>query len=946
VGVPLLIFGAMATVAAVGFMVVVGLFLSYSRGLDDVHKLATIEFAQDSIVYARDGETVLARFSTNERRQVASYGEIPPILIDATTAVEDRTFWTNTGFDAIGIVSAALDTLRGNPRGASTITQQLVRQRLLPPEVMQNAGLAERKIKELIQSVRVARAFPGDTGKQEVIRAYLNQNFYGNNSYGVKTAARSYFRKNLSELTLAEAAIIAALPQSPGSYDLVRNAEPRDLSDPLCAARKDPDAPCMVVPDDTTIVQRRNFILSLLANNPDRRVLTGDQYSRDDFIDAIDDPVVITPTGLPAWKAPHFVWLVREQLTQELCGDEAETCPPVEQGGLRITTTIDPRIQAIAEKWAKVAAIVPHTDNPAGESNQLINSYPDWVRNLRTKNLWNTAISAIDYQTGEIIAYVGSADYYATENVNKRFQPQYDVLSNGWRQPGSAFKPFNYVTGIDAGTITASTMLMDVTTDFGRGYTPTDFDQLERGPLRMRLALQFSLNIPAIKAFQIIGPERVFAKAQEFGMEFQADRPAGLSTAIGTQEVNPIDLATAYATLANRGKYLGHTAILSIRNVQGEDLAEPYTVPEGNQVVSPQSAYVMTDILSGNTDPGVNPVWGTMEVRSNGQHRPATLKTGTNNDAKDLSAYGYIAPPTKEGRQQGEYALVVGVWAGNSNSTQVSSPSAPIFSLDVAAPVWQNVMREATRGWQVNEFRRPDGIAEAEVDAYTGFRPSVYSRRQVTELFVDGTGPGDDPYIRGIPVIRGPDEKLYRWTEACGGEPTTRGFLALGEAEADHPNWQDANRNWINRARRGPGTAGGPEDTRTAYFYQSWFEPYGNSWGAPFPPTASCQDAPSPSPSTSPSASPSGSPSAEPSLPVETPPPPEDTPTPVPPPEETPTPEPPPPEDTPTPEPPPPEDTPTPEPPPEDTPTPDPPPPEDTPTPEAIVAATPGAAAS
>src|SRR5262245_45164286 len=411
VGVPLLIFGTMATIAAVGFMVVVGLFLGYSRGLTDVRDLATIEFAQDSIVYARDGETVLARFSTNERRQVANYGEIPPILIDATTAVEDRTFWTNTGFDAMGIVSAALDTLRGNPRGASTITQQLVRQRLLPPEVMQNAGLAERKIKELIQSVRVARAFPGEQGKKDVILAYLNQNFYGNNSYGVKTAARSYFRKNLSELTLAEAAIIAALPQSPGSYDLVRNAEPLDRSDPQCAHRPDPAAPCMVAPEATPTVQRRNYILTLLANDPSRRVLTTNQYSREDFTEAIEEPVVLTPTGLRRWQAPHFIWLVREQLVEELCGDETETCPAVEQGGLRVTTTLDPRIQRIAEKWAKVAAIVPHTDNPAAAAEDLVGSYPDWVRNLRNKNLWNTAISALDYTTGEILAYVGSADY-------------------------------------------------------------------------------------------------------------------------------------------------------------------------------------------------------------------------------------------------------------------------------------------------------------------------------------------------------------------------------------------------------------------------------------------------------------------------------------------------------------------------------------------------------
>jgi peptidoglycan glycosyltransferase len=933
VGVPLLIFGALATVAVAAFLAVISLFVLYSRNLPPPEALQTIEFAQESIVYARDGKTELARFSGNERRQVARFEEIPPILIDATTAIEDKTFWTNTGFDPLGILASAADALRGNPRGGSTITQQLVRQRLLPDEV---GGTAQRKIMEIIQSLRVTRAFPAEQGgKQDIITAYLNQNFYGNNSYGVKTATRSYFGKPLSELTLAEAAILAALPQSPGTYDLVRNAVETEVGDPRCP---EPDESCLVVPEDTQIVQRRNYVLTLLADDPTRRVLTGDTYSREDFLAATREPVVLSPAPLRPWRAPHFVWLVREQITDALCDPEAETCPAIERGGLRITTTIDWRIQQIAEKWAKAAAIVPHRPNPALAAQSIGVEYTDWMRNLRGKNLWNTAISAIDYQTGEIVAYVGSADYYATRRVNRRFQPQFDVLSDGYRQPGSAFKPFSYVTGIDDRRLTASTMLMDVTTDFGNGYTPTNFDQLERGPLRARLALQFSLNIPAIKVLELTGPQRVFERAQAFGMDFQADRPAGLSMALGTQEVNPIDLATSYATLANRGRYLGNTAILSIRDTSGEDLVEPYAVPEGRAVVSPQAAYVMTDILAGNTQPDVNPVWGSMELRARGQHRPAALKTGTNNDAKDLSAYGYIAPPSREGRADGEYALVVGVWAGNSDATTVSDPSDPVFSLDVAAPVWQAVMREATRGWDVNDFRRPDGLVEREVDAFTGFVPSVWSREQVTELFLRDAQPGDDPYIRGIPVIRGADRRLYRWTEACGGDPTTRGFLTLFEAESEHESWLRANRNWISRARRGAGVAGGADPDRptsTAFFYQSWFQPFGASWGAPFPPTESCDAAPSPSPSVSPTAlpSPSATPSGPPTpgpVPTATPEvPPEPTPTPEAPP--VPSPEPPP-EPTPTPEPPP-EPTPTPEPPPEPTPTPQP-PPDPTPPPE------------
>ncbi len=140
-----------------------------------------------------------------------------------------------------------------------------------------------------------------------------------------------------------------------------------------------------------------------------------------------------------------------------------------------------------------------HFSDPQSQAAALNIPYTSWLANLRGQNVWNSAVDAIDYQTGEIIAYVGSGDYYASRKINKRFQPQFDVLSSGWRQPGSAFKPFNYVTGIDNGTMTASTMLMDVSTNFGGGYVPSDADDLERGPVRVRQALQFSLNIPAVK---------------------------------------------------------------------------------------------------------------------------------------------------------------------------------------------------------------------------------------------------------------------------------------------------------------------------------------------------------------------------------------------------------------------------------------------------------------
>ena len=320
-----------------------------------------------------------------------------------------------------------------------------------------------------------------------------------------------------------------------------------------------------------------------------------------------------------------------------------------------------------------------HFANPQQQATDLKIPYTDWLKNLRGQNVWNAAMSAIDYQTGEIIAYVGSGDYYATRKVNTRFQPQFDVLANGWRQPGSAFKPFNYVTGIDDRTMTASTLLMDVSTDFGGGYTPSDADGLERGPLRARQALQFSLNIPAVKALDMNGIQRVFDNAKAFGMNFQNnDQPtAGLSMTLGTLEVHPADLASSYATLANNGVNVGRTSILRVIGPDGTDAIPAYVPPDGDRVVSAAAAGIVTDILAGNTDPNQNPFWGKWEVKAKGGvHRPATLKTGTNNDAKDLNAYGYIAPPTKAERDAGQYALVIGAWAGNSDATPVSTRRA------------------------------------------------------------------------------------------------------------------------------------------------------------------------------------------------------------------------------------------------------------------------------
>jgi membrane peptidoglycan carboxypeptidase len=803
-----IVFGLLAAIGVFIAVGLVGAYIVLSRDLVKPQELAAVPPHEESIVYDRTGKVELARFG-DIKREAVTYDELPKILIDATTAVEDKSFWTNTGFDPLAIASAGLDALRGRSRGASTITQQLVRQRLLDPRLVQSdSRTLERKLKEIIQSIRLTQFYSGEEGKQQIITAYLNQNFYGNSSYGVKAAARSYFNKDLKDLTLSEAAILAGLPQSPSSYDLVRNAIEQDDG-------------TLVVPPDTEIVQRRNLVLDLLAEG--RTPLSGNQYTAADFAAAKQDPVVLAPQTDTRWIAPHFVWAVRDELTRTLCGEGVQTCGDLEQGGLRITSTLDVKLQKSAEKWVQAAAIVPKAKDPKAAAKALGLTYDTWMQRLRGKDLNNGALVAIDYQTGELVAYVGSADYYATKG-NRQFQPKFDVVGDGYRQPGSAFKPFNYLTGIDDRTLTASTMFMDAATDFGGKYSPTDADNLERGPVRVRMALQFSLNIPSVKAAAVNRPEHVFARVQDFGMRFRPGSPTpGLALALGVQETRPVDLVTAYATLANQGRYIAHTTILRAQDANGEDKIPPHDEKAtGQQVASPEAAAIVTDILAGNTDVKVNPFWGKFAIVDAGKRRPATLKTGTNNDAKDLNAYGFIAPPSADGRAGGEYALAVGVWNGNSDNSVVG----PVFSIEVSTFVWQGFLTEATKGWKINNFTLPDTLVSADVDPWTGLKPEP-GGKSVKELFIRGTAP---------------EKSVANAGGACG-----QGVLETAGFESRFDNWMKADRDWIARAQRGPGVAGGPDRTRTTYFYNRSFMPYGASWG-PILSAASC-GTPAPTPS-------------------------------------------------------------------------------------------------
>jgi membrane peptidoglycan carboxypeptidase len=717
------------------------------EGLPDVRAFRDIDFWQPTTIVDRTGKHRLAEFWEHQRK-VVKFDQIPPLVLDVTTAVEDDTFWDNPGFDLEATLNAfAQEAAGGGDRGgASTITQQLVRARLLPEEVLKDAstqdGLYLRKAKELIQSFKLTQAFPGEEGKKKIITAYLNEIFYGQ-AYGIAAAANVYFRKDLDELSVAEAALLASIPQSPTKFDLYKNAKVerygkknkkgkrnKRLIVKTCA-EAGPD--CI----ESELITRRNFILRRLRDGKGRYTsLSPQQYE-----DAISEKVVVKPRRRIRFKAPHFVNALLPELNLILADRE-----PIQIGGYTVTTTLDMRAQNIGEKVIQGGAVLPNLP-PSQYSRQLgklkLRSNSGWIGRLRGSNLRNGALVAQDYRTGDILAYVGSAGYYRRKTP--RFAPKVDHIGGSHRQPGSAWKAILYATGIDTERLTAGTYLLDQREQFGPGWTPKNADGTYRGPIQVRDAIQQSLNIPAIRALQRVGTSTVQKYAVKAGFTFLGGNKkmleqASLAGALGTVEVRPLDMTTAFGAFGNSGKVTKPRYILKVVAPDGEVIYEAGKAVT-KQVWKPATAYIMADILSGNTNRAVNPAWGAVFELHNtrdGSRREAAVKTGTTNQLKDYSTYGILPMPKKKNQP----ALAVGVWYGNSDS---SSPNLGLlrYSLDNAGQTWAAFMREYMRNKPAPGFKRPKSVVVGS--SYGGGG---------TELYIKGTQPGGPRQVdRTVPRV-------------------------------------------------------------------------------------------------------------------------------------------------------------------------------------------------
>jgi penicillin-binding protein 1C len=625
-------------------------------------------------IYDRTGQVLLYEIIDPQggNRTVVPLERMPAHLKNATVALEDRNFWTNPGFDWYGIARAAYTTIRGEQvQGASTITQQLVKNVLIPPsERMVRDPLSivtyNRKAKELILSTEIARRYD----KKQILEWYLNANNYGNLAYGVEAAAETYFGKHVQDLDLAECATLAAIPQYP-----VLNP----IDDPAAA------------------LERRNIVI-------DQMFLQG-YITQEEAIAAKSAKMRVTPKRFDI-RAPHFVFYVRRQLEDKYGSDV------LYRGGLNVYTTLDYNVQQTAEQITR-----------------------DQVNKLQAekRNVSNASVVVIRPSTGEIVAMVGSADYF-----NQDIDGQVNIAISP-RQPGSAFKIFNYLTAFAQG-YTAATMLMDVRTVFDDSpnppYVPENYTRKYSGPVRLRTALGSSFNIPAVKLLQLVGVKNVVNTAHRLGINTLNREKYGLALTLGGGETTLLDMTYANSVLANQGMMAGvpvpadqikpgyrtldPVAILKVVDSNNQTLYE-FKQPEKQQIVTPQLSYLMSDILSDNT--ARTPAFGSNSVLK--LSRPAAVKTGTTSDWRDNWTVGYTP----------DYA--VGVWVGNADNSEMEH----ISGVTGAGPIWHDVMEKIHQTIPVHPFVEPPGMVRVEVCATSGLLPTPYCPERVKELFIAGTEP-------------------------------------------------------------------------------------------------------------------------------------------------------------------------------------------------------------
>jgi membrane peptidoglycan carboxypeptidase len=613
------------------------------------------------------------------RRTYVSLENISPYLIAATIATEDKDFFTHPGFDLLAMTRALVQNYTAGEirSGASTITQQLARALLLDPTERYDQSY-ERKAREIVLAYEITRLY----SKEEILELYLNENYYGNMAYGIQAAAETYFNTDAGSLNLFQSSFLAGLPQAPSVYDIYNNRE-------------------------ATLYRQRSVLVLMYEASRERNCIEIGSgrppvcVTYDDATQAgIDLENYVFPEIIFSMRYPHWVVYVRSLLEQEF---DPQT---IYRSGFTVHTTLDPSLQNEAERIvaAQVAALA---DN----------------------NAQNGALIAMDPNTGEILAMVGSADFH-----NEAISGQVNMALSQTRQPGSAIKPLTYVAAFEMGW-TPATLIWDVPTEFPPSpdpfdtspvYKPVNYDGRFHGPVTVRSALANSYNIPAVKTLEFVGifddpntsvEEGLISFARRLGITSLTRNDYGLSLTLGGGEVSLMELTSAFATFANEGRMMPKVAISKIVDHTGNVVYE-YEPPIGSQVVRVEHAYLISDILADKN--ARIPMFGTNPVIN--LPFQAAVKTGTTNDFRDNWTVGYTPD------------LVVGAWVGNADYT----PMVNTTGLTGAGPIWAQFMTFAINeimGGAPSPFVRPPGIVDRVVCTVSGTEPSEWCPQQRSEIF-------------------------------------------------------------------------------------------------------------------------------------------------------------------------------------------------------------------
>ncbi len=674
---------SMAVIGARSLDGATGLIEIFTRDLPSPEAAVQREVFKSTFIYDRSGEQLYEIFDPNGgRRTIVPISEIPQHLIAATVATEDANFYENPGFDLKAMFRALWQNYRGQGvySGASTITQQLIRNALFDPAERFDRSIG-RKVKEIVLAYRLSQLY----SKDEILERYLNEINYGNLAYGIEAASHTYFDKSVNGLTLAEASFLAGLPQSPNDYN------------PFLNFRSAKERQAEVL----GLMVRQGYISEKIAEAALKQELKLGQ-ARSDIL------------------APHFVMYVRELLERKYGRNR------LFHAGFRVYTTLDMKVQRAAEAASK-----------------------EHVAKIKEFNANNAAVLAINPNSGEIIAMVGSVDFW-----DKSISGQVN-MTTAQRQPGSTLKPFTYAAAFARGTTSPGSIVLDEPTQFrgaaGEPYIPRNPDGTFRGPVTIRYALANSLNIPALKTLNEVGVSTMVNLAKRMGITTLNDTQRyGLTVTLGGGEARMIDLVYAYTPFANGGLQIGEpvadpkpnqrefepASILKIVDAEGRVLEE-YSPRPGKRIISPQVAWMVTDILA--DDESRSDTYGRNSPLQ--LNRPAAAKTGTTDNNEDSWTIGYTPD------------LVVGVWVGNAGN----QPMRVIGGLAGAGAIWNGTMTRALKDVAPRPFARPSGLVQAAFDPRTGMRPGSGVQPK-TDWFLESnvptqwTQPAPPPTPTLIPV--------------------------------------------------------------------------------------------------------------------------------------------------------------------------------------------------